>query len=240
LALADNECKNKIKMKRQLLLICIVLNFLFSCYAQKQNEVMPEKYDFELMKKFTDNGALDTVIRRGNTLIYVSNMRKSGAFYKIYLPKPEFHVKYKNFYSDGTIKSEGKYIGENIAIEESIFYDEEGNITKVDEDKKFGAIKREDIIKLLEKEGWFNRKTGENMITEDSILPTNYKPYRNIGRYMDITFKKRVTDKQGNEIEPPKWFIEINPRNRGRITNYIIDGNTGEFEKKEKFMPGIE
>ncbi len=58
-------------------------------------------------------------------------------------------------------------------------YDREGNLIKiVDEDKKFGKIKPKDIVELLEKEGWFNRETGENKITEKDILPTTGEFYR--------------------------------------------------------------
>jgi len=40
-----------------------------------------ERYDFELMKKFRARGVLDTVVKRGDTLILVNNMTESGSFY---------------------------------------------------------------------------------------------------------------------------------------------------------------
>ena len=49
-----------------------------------------EKYDFELMKEFRARGVLDTIIKRGDTLIYVDNMMEDGAFTNEYPPVPAF------------------------------------------------------------------------------------------------------------------------------------------------------
>ena len=159
---------------------------------------------------------------------------------KEYAPASEFYRIYKEYYLTGMIRERVKFMS-GVAFGRREYFDENGNCIKiVDENKKFGVIKKEYILDLLEKEGWFNRETGENIITDDAVLPTNYSFYREITRYITITFKRAVVNNQGKEIEPPKWFIKIEPRNRGEVTNYVIDGNTGLFEKKEVFIPRYE
>ena len=199
-----------------------------------KDSVQIEYYDFNI----TENGTQSVAYERGDGWMveWWSMKNSSYGACKEYSPANDFYVIYKEYYLNGMIKERGKFAP--VAFGKREYFDENGNCIKiVDEDKKFGAVKREDIIHLLEKEGWFNRQTGENIITETPILPTNYKFYREIMQFMDITFKRAVINKQGKEIEPPKWFIKINPRAKMYITRYIIDGNTGKFEKTENFEP---
>ena len=116
-------------------------------------------------------------------------------------------------------------------------YDEAGNLIKVvDEDKKFGKIKPKDIVELLEKEGWFNRETGENKITEKEVLPTTGVFYREIIKYTRITYIPQERSRTGRA----HWRIRINPRFLGHTTIYVVDGDTGEFTKEEKFVMKYE
>ena len=238
------------------LIILLAMSLMLSCQGQSKlnpknnltvqedtiminkDSVQVEYYDFNI----TQNGTRSLAYERGDGWLIewrsMKNMTTGGC--KEYAPAADFYELQKSFYLNGMIKERGKLMS-RVAFGRREYFDENGKCIKiVDEDKKFGAVKREDIIQLLEKEGWFNRQTGENIITEDSVLPTDYKLYRNMERYMSISFKRAVIDNQGNEIEPPKWFIEIDPCHRGEMTNYIVDGNTGKFEKKETFIPSFE
>ena len=200
-----------------------------------RNNIEIEYYDFQT----TQNGTQSVIYEKDNGwLVDISAMKNMNYGYCTeYAPSVEFYEIQKTYHLNGIVKGRGKFMS-NVAFGRREYFDENGNCIKiVDEDKKFGAITPQDIIKLLEKEGWFDRQTGKNIITNDSILPTNYRFYREIMQYINITFKRSVINKQGEEIEPPKWFIKINPRHKRDITQYIIDGRTGKFEKKETFEP---
>ena len=91
-------------------------------------------------------------------------------------------------------------------------------------------------MELLEKEGWFNRETGENKVTGEAVLPTTGAFYRTIIGYMDISYILPERSRTGRSY----WHIEIEPRSLGYVTTYIIDGETGEFSKEKKFVMKYE
>ena len=190
----------------------------------QQREV--EQYDFEATKNGTDA----VIVEQDGWLIEKSSMWPSGPFYDEYAPAKEFYQIYKWFYPSGTMRTKITLLGDVvISIREE--YDEAGNLIKVvDEDKKFGKIKPKDIVELLEKEGWFNRETGENKITEKEVLPTTGVFYREIIKYVQI----RYVPKQATG-ERSYWEIAIEPRFMMWITTYIVDGETGEFTKEKTF-----
>ena len=190
----------------------------------QQREV--EQYDFEATKNGTDA----VIVEQDGWLIEKSSMWPSGPFYDEYAPAKEFYQIYKWFYPSGTMRTKITLLGDVvISIREE--YDEAGNLIKVvDEDKKFGKIKPKDIVELLEKEGWFNRETGENKITEKEVLPTTGEFYREIIKYVQI----RYVPKQATG-ERSYWKIVIEPRFMMWITTYIVDGETGEFTKEKTF-----
>ena len=190
----------------------------------QQREV--ERYDFEATK----NGTIDVITEQDGWILEKSSMWPSGPFYDEYAPAKEFYQIYKWFYPSGTMRTKITLLGDVvIGIREE--YDETGNLVKVeDEDKKFGKIKLKDIVELLEKEGWFNRETGENKITEKEVLPTTGEFYREIIKYVQI----RYVPKQATG-ERSYWKIVIEPRFMMWITTYIVDGETGEFTKEKTF-----
>ena len=196
----------------------------------QQREV--EQYDFEATKNGTDA----VIVEQDGWLIEKSSMWPSGPFYDEYAPAKEFYQIYKWFYPSGTMRTKITLLGDVvIGIREE--YDEAGNLIKVeDEDKKFGKIKPKDIVELLEKEGWFNRETGENKITEKEVLPTTGEFYREIIKYTRITY----IPQERSQIGHAHWRIRINPRFLGHTTIYVVDGDTGEFTKEEKFVMKYE
>ena len=190
----------------------------------QQREV--ERYDFEATK----NGTIDVITEQDGWILEKTHMLASGPFYDEYAPAKEFYQIHKWFYPSGTMGKKIALLGNAvIGIREE--YDEAGNLIKVvDEDKKFGKIKPKDIVELLEKEGWFNRETGENKITEKEVLPTTGVFYREIIKYVQI----RYVPKQATG-EKSYWKIVIEPRFMMWITTYNVDGETGEFTKEKTF-----
>ena len=196
----------------------------------QQGEV--ERYDFEATK----NGTIDVITEQDGWILQKSSMWPSGPFYNEYAPAKDFYKIHKWFYTSGTMRTKIALLGDVvIGIREE--YDEAGNLIKEeDEDKKFGKIKPKDIVELLEKEGWFNRETGENKITEKEVLPTTGVFYREIIKYTRITYVPQERSQTGRA----HWRIRINPRFLGRTTIYVVDGDTGEFTKEEKFVMKYE
>ena len=191
----------------------------------QQREV--EKYDSVSAQRY---GIGEVGFLKKDWLITLSKLDDRGAWSAEYSPAHDFYVVGKTFYPNGSLHSKGRSFGRvPIGIYEE--YDEAGNLLKVvDEDKKFGKIKPKDIVELLEKEGWFNRETGENKITEKEVLPTTGVFYREIIKYVQI----RYVSKQATG-EKSYWKIAIEPRFMMWITTYIVDGETGEFTKEKTF-----
>ena len=186
-----------------------------------------ETYDFEATK----NGTEAVIIEQDGWIIEKGRIRQRGATYNEYAPARDFYKIQKWFYPNGIMRTKIPHFG-GVVIGIYEEYDREGNLIKiVDEDKKFGKIKPRDIVEFLEKEGWFNRETGENKITEKEVLPTTGAFYRAIVRYLRITYVSQEKSPTGRSY----WRIEIEPRFLGYITTYIIDGETGEFSKEEKY-----
>ena len=191
----------------------------------QQREV--EKYDSVSAQRY---GIGEVGFLKKDWLITLSKLDDRGAWSAEYSPAHDFYVVGKTFYPNGSLHSKGRSFGRvPIGIYEE--YDEAGNLIKVvDEDKKFGKIKPKDIVEFLEKEGWFNRETGENKITEKEVLPTTGVFYREIIKYVQI----RYVPKQATG-ERSYWEIAIEPRFMMWITTYIVDGETGEFTKEKTF-----
>ncbi|WP_080734123.1 hypothetical protein [Porphyromonas gulae] len=192
---------------------------------QQSKEI--ERYDFES----TQNGTKAVTTEQNGWIIEKSSMHSSGPIYNEYAPAKDFYKIQKWFYPNGILRTKTVFWG-GVVIGIYEEYDREGHPIKiVDEDKKFGKIKPRDIVEFLEKEGWFNRETGENKITEKEVLPTTGAFYRAIVRYLRITYVSQEKSPTGRSY----WRIEIEPRFLGYITTYIIDGETGEFSKEEKY-----
>ena len=190
----------------------------------QQREV--ERYDFEATK----NGTIDVITEQDGWRIEKGSVWEDGALYDEYAPAKDFYKVQKKFYPNGIMRRKTSLFG-GVVIGIYEEYDEAGNLLKVlDEDKKFGKIKPKDIVELLEKEGWFNRETGENKITEKEVLPTTGEFYREIIKYVRI----RYVPKQATG-ERSYWEIAIEPRFMMWITTYIVDGETGEFTKEKTF-----
>lgn len=204
-----------------------------------------EKYDFVSTK----NGTEDAITERDGWVIEKRKFSNGRVWYDEYAPASGFYMIQKDFRSNGMIWRRTNYLGYvRFGMYEE--FDEEGKLTKlIDEDKKFGKIKPQDIVELLEKEGWFNRKTGEqNIMFDDSeyykrnveahwlnqALPLNGYFYKKLMNYIFISFFEAIIE-NGKEISPPLWKIRVHKTKIGIsevITYYTINGNNGEFTKE--------
>jgi hypothetical protein len=111
------------------------------------------------------------------------------------------------------------------------FYNEKGELIKeVDEDAKFGKIKPRDFVNILEKIGWINRKTGENIVTKEP-LKTDGSFTMKLHRAIEIYFFPAEYDENGKEVKPPMWEANYASEYLHDNTMYYcyIDGNTGEY-----------
>ena len=88
------------------------------------------------------------------------------------LPSPSFITRRKDYYPNGKIKNIKHFIGENVLIGKSVYYNKKGVKRIVNEDKKFKKIKYPYILQFLEKKGHINLKTGKGRIVD--IRGTNY------------------------------------------------------------------
>ena len=222
---------------KEIMITVLLAGFGLACKAQVDSIMIQpygeiERYGFVSTK----NGTEDAITERDGWVIEKRKFSNGRAWYNEYAPASGFYMIQKDFRSNGMIWRRTKYLGYvRFGMYEE--FDEEGKLTKlIDEDKKFGKIKPQDIIELLEKEGWFNRKTGENKVTRKSILPTNGELYMWVMPNIVITFMTKEESKTGKCF----WGITVEPRSEGQRTNYIIDGETGEFTKEEEYIMRYE
>jgi hypothetical protein len=210
--------------------------FITNLYAQTEcktieNRIIMRNFDYSLLNetggRFMQND-------------WLFLLRSTSMTYGEIAPANKCFMIYTEFYQSGIIQRRGYMFG-NVFFGRWEYYDEQGELVRiVDEDLIFGKIKWTDILALLEKEGWFNRKTGENKILREPVLPTNgnfyYRLFENLAG-----IRVGFLPTQNFDGSAGRWSITIEPDfiiNYHRII-YRIDGETGEFEKIEELVaPG--
>ena len=153
--------------------VFLVLLYLYASYviAQPKNET----FDFELYKNLGKSADIyrHQYLKTDGCILYkISFDKEEGGYIEESLPSPSFITRRKDYYPNGKIKSIKHFIGENVLIEKSVYYNKKGVKRIVDEDKKFKKIKYPYILQFLEKKGHINLKTGEGRIVD--IRGTNY------------------------------------------------------------------
>jgi hypothetical protein len=203
---------------------------LISCDGQNKNNnstdhkaknKMTEQFDFKAYEKRTS--AVHR-ITKNDTIIEMTFIENKIGTYTEIPPKPSFLTIYKEFYSNGSIKKKETYIGERTKVGISEYYDNDGNVEKVDEDKKFGKVKYPQVLQFLEQKGIINTKTGDGKFDKDE------RP----------KFELAFDDKNGRK----EWIISIkngkkndNPDFSGGEPvafvdlEYKMDGETGKVEE---------
>ena len=153
--------------------VFLVLLYLYASYviAQPKNET----FDFKLAKELEHKrGGLlkDIYMKEGCRVYDIDFDKEEGGYIEESLPSPSFITRRKDYYPNGKIKSIKHFIGENVLIGKSVYYNKKGVKRIVDEDKKFKKIKYPYILQFLEKKGHINLKTGKGRIVD--IKGTNY------------------------------------------------------------------
>ena len=198
----------------------------------KNNNVMPEKYDFEAVKNSKTN---PYVTKKGDTIVLMYKMTESGAYYIEYPDSVSFYHRVKYFYPNGIMESQGNAVGQGMLVGIWWYYDKKGNLVREeDKDAGYGKTKVENILKFIEKEGWINLKTGEGRehpIIKDGMIYDGIQRCR-----FSLSFIDKEKDKDMSmENDPPRlWVVNIPPAqwNKYYYTTYYIDGDTGEVLKK--------
>ena len=167
-------------MKKIFWIVCILTTL--SCQKQNNNlktNKMIEKFDFEIEKKIDQNDSKPYVLPNGNIIYMMAWSRKNNNGYQYeHLPKPSFYTLFKKFHSNGNLKSVEMRLGEHTNVGISKYYDEEGNLIKeVDEDKKFGKIKPQNVLNFLDEKGYINLKTGDGNKEKDKNYESTFLLY---------------------------------------------------------------
>jgi len=240
-----NEINNKH------LLICLLLFIYNVCQAQN-NTVMTEKdtslnenferkydpktglemYNFEAMKS---SSIYPTVVKTNNGwTILIYPMSIAGGTYDEYSPPPEFLMIQKIFYSTGMLKQKSYFFQNNLKVGIWEYYDEEGNlIEKTDENEKFklSQIQLKDVLKILEKEGWVDLKTGKG--ATEIIIDNELNELIEIKHGFNILF----TVDENNKVT---WYATKRTHNGALSISCKIDGDTGHVTKEEIPIYNIE
>ena len=183
-----------------------------------------EMYNFEAVKSSTTN---PVVIKRNNgEIILIYSMSIDGGYYDEFYP--DVRRVQKLFYSSGKLKQVSFFYQKNLKVGIWQYYDEQGNMIKeVDEDNKFkkSKLKIKDILKIAEKEGLINLKTGEGrtnvMVKNNQVIITEAN--FNI-MYLENNNKTSLSD--------PIWYITTQECNFSIV--YQINGTTGDIKKSKK------
>lgn len=172
-----------------------------------------EKFDFAAYEERIALDPLygDSYVRQNGTLVEES-VEKLPVRWEV-SPQQPFYVSYKEFYSNGNLKKHERFFGRYTKVGVSAYYNKTGKLQKeIDEGKKFGKIKPEDIIDFLEKKK-----------IDAAEFEAVYNKKKNIW-YITIPKGRPFTDDEMFEIIK-KTRGEPNDR---KPFEYVIDGNTGE------------
>ncbi|KMQ61254.1 hypothetical protein ACM39_17710 [Chryseobacterium sp. FH2] len=190
---------------------------------------MFETFDFEKFEnennKFRKDEYSDQYIFRDKGIVTIMKPEDISI-----LPPNSFFTTYKEFYSNGNIKSKGKYFGDckfyrfSNKIGNWYYFDEKGKLLQqVDEDKKFGKFSYNEVLKFLETQKYINLNTGEG---RDKIEVKYY--------YSDKSTKKLwyIVISIGEAYQIPGEGYRVEQKGKW----YALDGNTGETIKEKQLL----
>ena len=232
----------------------ILFFILFTCiaigYAQTEKKMNTaekdslghiEKFDFAYVERLEKETRDNNVERDG---WYIQLHSADWPVIVEYAPADD-NVYYilKNFYPNGMIHNRGKHLG---IVKFGLWehFNRHGKLVKVvDEDAKFGEVKWYDVIALLEKEGWFNRQTGEINIRDSwaqqgPAIPNGKFTYK-INRLIHFVFFP-AEKKNGKEVKLPVWKVFIYESETNMETIYEINGHTGKYKKKQEYRQSVD
>ncbi|MCH4830228.1 MULTISPECIES: hypothetical protein [Flavobacterium] len=197
---------------------------LVACKGQAKN-TMIEKFDFEVYKK-TEYGENRYLKNDGFEIIEMAFIKDKKGFQREFEPKPSFKKIYKRFYGNGNLNSKETYIGENVKIGISEYYNEDGTLDKkVNEDEKFGKIKYSDCLTFLDKKGYIDLKTGKGRENENQspVFELDYSESDNMW-YITVVEGKVIKTPPDNSIGEPSGWLPI---------VFKMDGETGKVTEEK-------
>ncbi|WP_160139320.1 hypothetical protein [Chryseobacterium sp. c4a] len=223
------------KTKKRLLLLSILL--VLSCNGQDKEKgkinktEMREKLDLNSLDKKAKKVPISydaftyeyTEKKENGDLITINGSKGEGGFTeKKIFAKPSFLTDYKEFYADGYLKRKETYIGEKTKVNTSEYFEENGNVKIIDENKKFGKIKLQDVLKFLERKKVINLSSGSGRFDEDgnSTFEINFDEKKK--KYIITIIKGKPNSQPFDGMgEPPAFLPAV----------YIMDGETGKVEE---------
>ncbi len=219
-------------MKIKSIVIFFLILALSSCNGQDKGSTskqikdkkIAEKFDFDIYRK-TNYGSNSVTKEDGVIISMIDFDNQKGGVLKEIMPLQSFETIYKEYYANGNIKKREIYIGEKTKMDTSEYYDENGNVEKVDENKKFGKIKPEDVLKFLEQKKIINISTGKGRFDEDQRPTFEIQFDEKIKEYFITIFNGRPnTPENFPKIGEPSAYIPV---------IYKMDGETGKVVEVE-------
>lgn len=209
-------------------ILCLII-LVNSCNGQnkdnsdkkiEKNKIV-EKFDQDIYKK--TNYGFDSYTKEDGTIISMIDFDSlTGGVQRETLGKPSFLTTYKEFYANGNIKKKETFVGERTKIGISEYYDEEGNVEKVDENKKFGKIKPEEVLKFLENKKIVNRSTGAGRLDKDGRPTFEIEFDEKNKNYLITIIEGKPNTGPFDGMGEPLAFLPI---------LYKMDGETGKVEE---------
>jgi len=235
--------------------VFLVLLYLYASYviAQPKNET----FDFKLAKELEHKrGVLlkEVYMKEGCRVYDIDFDKEEGGYIEESLPSPSFITRRKDYYPNGKIKSIKHFIGENVLIGKSVYYNKKGVKRIVDEDKKFKKIKYPYILQFLEKKGHINLKTGKGRIVDikgtnyfgfellyvekmnmwEAIIKDGYPEDKCLEKYIELAKKEKQKIKEEQKKDEDSHIICKYP-NRNCDLHYFIDAISGKQISKQEY-----
>ncbi|MCJ1810484.1 MULTISPECIES: hypothetical protein [Flavobacterium] len=207
------------------ILLLTLLISLVTCKGQTKN-TMIEKFDFEVYKK-TEYGENRYLKNDGFEIIEMAFIKDKKGFQREFEPKPSFKKIYKRFYGNGNLNSKETYIGENVKIGISEYYNEDGTLDKkVNEDEKFGKIKYTDCLAFLEKKGYIDLKTGKGREDKDErpLFELYFNDEKGHKSWVISIIKGKPNNLPPDHIGEPLDALPL---------DFIMDGETGKITEEK-------
>ena len=236
--------------------VFLVLLYLYASYviAQPKNET----FDFELYKNLGKNANIyrHQYLKTDGCILYkISFDKEKGGYIEESLPSPSFITRRKDYYPNGKIKSIKHFIGENVLIGKSVYYNKKGVKRIVDEDKKFKKIKYPYILQFLEKKGHINLKTGKGRIVDirgtnyfgfelyyveemnmwEAIIKDGYPEDKCLEKYIELAKKEKYIELAKKEKQKREKDHLIVCSERNCDLYYFIDAISGKQISKQEY-----
>ena len=206
-----------------------------------------EKFDFNLYEEYKKANSF-YVKKNGNLVTNIQEsifIEEDFSERKIYdteelVNEYPFYTISKRFYEDGYIEFQKKIVGDYVLIDESFYWDKQGKLTIIDENKKFGKIRIDYIMKIVEKLGYIDLRTGAGWYNLNDFSIFNYELDffdNEYGKYWIIIDPKneRFDHKKHKfpeyEYGDPAMYIS---------KSWFVDGETGQVYTEEEFKNRIK